>query len=311
MKKIFTLLAISLVLVLPIVSCSTDDESAKQAEKDRNELEIPDDNNNSQIKHNQLALYVSAKNVPVRTLVSFTTMLNGVDVTNQVTYYVNNISISGNSIASTLNGTFKIQAKLDGYIDSPIATVVYGTGTTPNPEPTGNFIFNGTSYNVVVNILIFNGAFLESGQTVPYSSWSSLVLNNTNPEQANIGAMIDFKTPFTIVDPVEGSGNVVMPNGTNETYWRTPQVVVNQTNLTNQVGTGSVHYPNFGGTNATTNNFTANLNFGANTLLINFNGAFLYIDESEENAPAARNQNQTSFKAKLNVNKTTKTSFIK
>lgn len=126
MKKIFRLFAILLVLVLPIVSCTTDDESAKLAQTDKESLEIPTDENTSNIQKNQLALYASASNANVGTLVKLTTFLNGTEVTNQVTYYVNNRQVNGTSITSTLNGTFRIQAKLEGYIDSPIVTVTYG-----------------------------------------------------------------------------------------------------------------------------------------------------------------------------------------
>ncbi|RRJ91660.1 hypothetical protein EG240_05520 [Paenimyroides tangerinum] len=132
MKKIFTLLAILLVLVLPIVSCSADDESAKLAQTDKESLEIPDDENSSNIQKNQLALYASGKNVSVGTPVLLTTFLNGTEVTDQVTYYVNNRQIDGTSITSTLSGTFKVQAKLEGYIDSPIVDVIYTAAGAKN-----------------------------------------------------------------------------------------------------------------------------------------------------------------------------------
>ncbi|WP_177763062.1 hypothetical protein [Flavobacterium sp. I3-2] len=128
MKKIFKLFAISLVFVLPIVSCTTDDESAKQAQTDKESLEIPGDEGSSNIQHNQLALYVSASNVSAGSLVSFTTVLNGEDVTNEVTYYVNDLQIGGSSITSAFPGTFRVKAKLNGYIDSPTVTVVYVGG---------------------------------------------------------------------------------------------------------------------------------------------------------------------------------------
>jgi hypothetical protein len=128
MKKIFTLFAILLVLVLPIVSCTADDESAKQAQTDRESLEIPNDGTPSNIQQNQLALYASASNASVGTIVKLTTFLNGIEVTDRVTYYVNNRQVDGTSITSTLNGTFRVQAKLEGFIDSPIVTVTYTGG---------------------------------------------------------------------------------------------------------------------------------------------------------------------------------------
>lgn len=324
MKKIFTLLAISLVLVLPIVSCSADDESAKQAQTDRDSLEIPGDENNSSIQHNQLALYASATQVPVGTLVTFTTNLNGINVTNEVTYYVNNIEVGGNSIASTLNGTFQVQAKLEGYIDSPIVTVVYGNGTNPDPDPnpnpdpdpnpnpnpnpdpdpTGNFILNNQGYEMVINILILEGAFIDEGNPVPYSSWRSVVLNNTNLDNATAGAMIEFKTPFTITNPDTNVGTIVLPNGTNETYVKAVGIFAGNQNFENVVGTGTIHYtPNFD-LGANTNPFTSTVSFNGNTLAINYNGAFGYVDQSE----AARPNSQKTIKnIKLNSNK--KSSF--
>jgi len=125
MKKIFTLLAITLTLALPIVSCSADDVSAKQAQTDRESLEIPNDENNSSVPYNQLALYVSKTIAPRGTMISFTTMLNGVDVTNQVTYYANNLAIEGSSIASVFPGTFQIKAKLAGFTDSQTINVTF------------------------------------------------------------------------------------------------------------------------------------------------------------------------------------------
>ena len=138
MKKILTLLTLLFVLILPIVSCSSDDEAAKQAQTDKGSLIIPEDEDTAPVQQNQLALYVSANSVPVGTLVTFTTTLNGEDVTNQVSYFVNNIAIGGSSIASVNNGTFQIQAKLDGYIDSEIKTVIFGDGTNPEPNPNPN-----------------------------------------------------------------------------------------------------------------------------------------------------------------------------
>lgn len=313
MKKIFTLLAISLVLVLPIVSCTSDDESAKQAQTDRESLIIPGDEDNSNIQHNQLALYASATNVSVRTLVSFTTMLNGEDVTNNVTYYVNGIQVGGSSIASTSSGTFRVQAKLEGYIDSPIVTVVYGGGGNnpdpePNPEPTGNFIFNGQGYNVVANILVLNGAFLDEGETEPYSSWTSVVLNNTNPELATIIAAIDFETPFTITNPETNQGNIVFPNGTNEVYTGAQQIIVNEQNFEDVGGTGAIHYANLN-TSATTAAFASNITFEGNNLHISYNGAFAYINNSQ---PAARtNAESTNKLVKISTKKPTKYKLIK
>lgn len=315
MKKLFRLLAISLVLVLPIVSCTTDDESAKQAQTDKESLIIPGDEDTSNIQHNQLALYASANNVTPGTLVSFTTMLNGEDVTNDVTYYVNNIQVGGSSISSIFNGTFRVQAKLEGYIDSPIVTVVYGGGGNnpnpdpdPNPNPTGNFIFNGQGYNVVANILVLNGAFIDEGETVPYSFWTSVVLNNTDPELATVAAAIDFETPFTITNPETNQGNVVPPNGTNEVYKGAQQILVNDQNFEDVVGTGAIHYVNLN-TSATSNTFASNISFGTNTLQISYNGAFGYVNNSQ---PAARTSSQTTNQlVKISTKKPVKYKLIK
>lgn len=286
MKKIFTLLAISLVLVLPIVSCSADDESAKQAQTDKESLEIPGDTDNSNIQHNQLALYASATQVPTGTLVSFTTMLNGVDVTNEASYFINNIEIGGSSISSIYAGAFRVQAKLEGYIDSPIVTVIYTGTANPNPEPepnpTGNFILNGTSYNVTSHVLVLNGAFIDEGNPTPYSSWTAVVVNNN--QNPTIGAAIDFKTPFTITNPNTNEGQIVLPNGTNETYVGAQQILANALNFEDVTGTGTIHYSTNFTLNGTTNTFTSNITFGTNSLQINYNGAYAYIDESQANA---------------------------
>jgi len=292
MKKIFTLLAISLVLVLPIVSCTADDESAKQAQTDKESLEIPADTDNSNIQHNQLALYASATQVPAGTLVTFTTMLNGVDVTNQASYFVNNIAVGGSSIASVSPGTFYVKAKLEGYIDSPTVTVVYGNGTNPNPQPNpvpepqpeptpnGNFIYNGQSHNVVANVLVLNGAFSEGAGSTPYSSWTSIILNNTNPDLATIIAVIDFKTPFTITNPETNVGTITFPNGTNEVYSGAQEISILGDDFEDVVGTGAIHYQNLN-VEATTNAFTSNISFNGNTLQINYNGAFGYVNNSQ------------------------------
>jgi len=303
MKKIFTLLAISLVLALPIVSCSADDESAKQAQTDRDSLEIPADQDNSSIQHNQLALYASATNVNVGTLVSFTTVLNGVDVTNEVTYYVNNLPVGGSSITSTLNGTFSVQAKLEGYIDSPIVTVVYGGGTNPNPNPTGNFIFNGEGYNVVANILILNQNVLNDDEETARSEWTSMVVNTTDLENVTVGAMINFTTPFTITDLEEGLGTINYPNGTNETYSGLALITVNDFNMQNQIGTGTVHYTNTFDQTAATNTFTSTITFGSNNLQINYNGNFQHIDNSQNARPSAKmTSNIVKLTNKKNIN---------
>lgn len=284
MKKIFTLIAISLVTVFPIVSCSSDDVTAKQAETDRNDLVIPDDENNSNIKHNQLALYASATQVNVGTLVSFTTVLNGINVTNQATYYVNGLEIGGSSISSIFNGTFNVQAKLEGYIDSPIVTVIYTGGTaTPNPTPNGNFILNGQSFNVTTNILVLNGAFAEEGNPTPFSSWTSIVLNANDFNNATVGAAIQFRTPFNITNPELNQGNIVLPNGTNETYTEAPLIFTNNQEFEMVTGNGTIHYNNNFDINGTTNGFTSNINFNGNTLVINYNGAYSFVNNSQTN----------------------------
>nr|WP_317633067.1 hypothetical protein [uncultured Flavobacterium sp.] len=312
MKKIFTLLAISLVLVLPIVSCSADDESAKQAQTDRDSLEIPGDENNSSIQHNQLALYASATQVPVGTLVTFTTNLNGINVTNEVTYYVNNIEVGGNSIASTLNGTFQVQAKLEGYIDSPIVTVVYGNGTNPNPDPdpnpnpNGSFIFNGQNHTVTTNILVLEAIdYLPGSTTEARGFWTSIVTNNANIGQATVGAFIEFTTMFTITDPNTGTGTLTLPNGTSEVYQGISQLLVNN-QLTNDItGSGTIHYtPNFN-LDGTSNSFTSTISFETNNLQINYNGEFSHIDNTEEGARSQRPASNAIQKVKSTIKKGT------
>lgn len=289
MKKILTLLTLLFVLILPIVSCSSDDEAAKQAQTDKGSLIIPDDEDTTPVQQNQLALYVSANSVPVGTLVSFTTTLNGEDVTNQVSYFVNNIAIGGSSIASANNGTFQIQAKLDGYIDSEIKTVIFGDGTNPNPNPepnpNGNFIYNGTSYNATVSILVLNGAFLDEGSTTSAKThWTSIVVNNSDIQSATLGAFIDFRTPFNITEG--NSGNIVLPNGTNEVYTGISQLLVDNVLTEDIVGTGNIHYTaNFSLENQT-NAFTSVVNFNGNNLQINYNGAFSFVDDSPEGRPS-------------------------
>lgn len=307
MKKLFTLLAITLVLVLPIVSCSADDESAKQAETDRESLEIPANGDNSNIQFNQLALYASATDVQVGTLVAFTTMLNGIDVTNEVTYYVNNIEVGGTSITSIYNGTFKVQAKLEGYIDSPIVTVVYGGGNVnpnpnPNPNPTGNFVFNGQGHNVIANYLILNQNILNDDGVTARSEWTSMVVNTTDLENVTIGAMINFTTPFTITDLEGGFGTLNYPNGTNEAYTGLALISVNDFIEQDQVGTGSIHYTNAFDQTANTNTFTSNITFGGNNLQINYNGNFQYIDNSQvERQLAKSNHKLTKVETKKSV----------
>lgn len=310
MKKIFKLFAISLVFVLPIVSCTTDDESAKQAQTDKESLEIPGDEGTSNIQHNQLALYASGTTVNVGTLVSFTTVLNGEDVTNDVTYYVNGLQVGGSSITSAFNGTFRIQAKKEGYIDSPVVTVVYGGGggnPNPDPTPTGNFILNGTGYNVTSHVLVFNGAFLDEGSTVPYTSWTAIVVNNA--QNPTVGAAIDFKTPFTITNPNTNEGEIVLPNGANETYVGAEQILANALNFENVIGTGTIHYTANFNFNGTTNAFTSNITFGTNSLQINYNGAYAFLDNSEADArPAARSMNNL---VKISTKKPTKYGLTK
>ena len=314
MKKLFTLFAISLVLVSPIVSCSSDDVSAKQAETDRNDLVIPEDGDNSNVKFNQLALYASATNVNVGTLVRFTTMLNGIDVTNEVTYYVNNIEVGGSSITSAYNGTFRVQAKLDGYLDSSIVTVVYGGGTNPNPNPTptptGNFIVNGQSFNVNLNVLVLNGAFInEAGQS--HCAWSSFVVDNI--ENVTIGAIINFKTPFTITDPENNLGQIVFPNGNNETFEVIQQINSPVLNVQNATGTGTIHYGNNFSNTATTNSFTSNVTFGTNTLQVNYNGPFAYQNnaQQEQETQARPGAQTTNSIVKAKAYKSTKPFSLK
>lgn len=292
MKKIFTLFAILLVLVLPIVSCSSDDVSAKQAETDRGSLEIPNDEDTSNIQHNQLALYVSKASAQTGELVTFTTMLNGVNVTNQVSYFINNIEIGGYSIASNFPGTFQVQAKLEGYIDSPIVTVVYGgnvnPGPDPDPDPTGNFIFNGQGYTVTNNILVLNGAsFVEGSTTVARSYWTSILVNNADIEQASLGAFIEFTTPFEITDPDTNNGNVILPSGNNEVYYGISQLLVEELYLENVEGSGQVSYPEGFSLTSTSNIFTSNIVFEDNSLQVNFNGAFVFEDNSQNERPTA------------------------
>lgn len=301
MKKIFTLLAILLVLVLPIVSCSSDDVSAKQAETDRESLEIPNDEDHSNIQFNQLALYVSKTAAQTGEMVTFTTVLNGVDVTNQVSYFINNIQIGGYSIASNFPGTFQIQAKMEGYIDSPVVTVVYGGGVNPDPEPNpnGNFIYNGQGHTVTNNILVFLEAAYLPGTTNARSFWQSIIVDNTVISDATVGALIDFHTPFTITDPEEGLGNIVFPNGNNEVYTGISQLLVNGVLTQNIVGTGTIHYTNAFNPDGATNPFTSNVSFAGNTLQINFNGAFDYIDGSQ-NARPENSISQRAVKIKAN-----------
>lgn len=283
MKNFLKLLTLLLVIILPIVSCSEEDEGAKQAQTDKDTLIIPGEGSQPSVQHNQLALYVTANEVPVGTVVTFTTILNGVNVTNQVTYYVNNLQIQGSSISSTQTGTFQVQAKLNGYIDSNIQTIVYGAGN--NPNPTGNFILNNQGYNVNIAAIVYNDIVaIDEAQTQFATYWIAVVANNPQLAQANVRAYVHFLTPVT------GQGQNMeptLPTANNATYFTTTQVTAGGLVINDAQGTGQVSFTtlnidpqtlvgdaNF---NSTSTDPAVNLN-----LRINYAGPIQLIDNTEQ-----------------------------
>lgn len=136
-----------------------------------------------------------------------------------------------------------------------------------------------------------------------------MVVNDLVDENITVGAIIEFKTPFTLSNPETGEGDVSLPNGTNETYIGVPFILINGQDFEDVVGNGTIHYTQNFNYQATSNSFTSNISFNGNTLQINYNGAFTFVNEAAQGArPSATGVNKT---LKTKLGKTSKNNSLK
>lgn len=121
MKKLFYFIAIASISTLGFTSCSEDDPV----------MEIPAPNPNpnvgEQLKISSDATYIEDLDIFFIELgksVKFTTT-SGSNTIDDVTYYVNEVEITGNTYTHTTIANVKVQAKRAGYVDSDILTIQF------------------------------------------------------------------------------------------------------------------------------------------------------------------------------------------
>lgn len=198
MKKIiYSILTLSLILSgsLSMTSCGSDDSST---EVTPNPNPNPEDN---EPQTQTLVVTASATSAYLGEEITLSATLDGAAVTSGVTYYVDDVAVSGNTITSDVAADLLVSAKYQN-VTSDYVTVTFSKNPFLDIEGEGNFVYNGTSYNLDGAYLYLDG-FYGDGNGGATAYWVQYGWSGNNPDSADNFIMIGFDSPATV------SGNQV------------------------------------------------------------------------------------------------------
>ena len=294
MKKIIYSLAILALFSQTIVSCDKDDNGTETINPNPNPNPDPNPNPGTQ---SQIQITASAEQVYLGETITFTATLDGQDVTSTTTFYKDDVAIQGNTLTSNVEGTHLIHASYPNAQNSAYVQVTFSQNPFENIVGTGNFIYNGTTYEINGALLSLQG-FYSDGNGGATAWWIQYGWSGNNPDTAQNFVAISYDTPTTLVG--EQITDYVMPNENQNTYYSIAGLRTNgQAIVTSQYleGTGTLNYTSL---QAETAPATANFNFQVTSPLHNITFTYNGMVSSPDTGgrPAARTANTTSMKLK-------------
>lgn len=229
--------------------------------------------------------------------VIFTATLDGEDVTSTATFYVDEEAITGNTFTSNVEGSFLVHASYPNAQNSLYATLNIVANPFEDITGTGNFIYNGTTYEVDGGYLTLDG-FYSDGNGGATAWWIQYAWSGNDPNTAENFVAISFDTPATLVG--QQVTDYVLPDANQNAYYSIEALRTNgQNQLTTQYleGSGELTYNSL---QAETAPAIADLNFEVTSPLHNvtliYNG--MVTPPETGGRPAARVANTTQMQLK-------------
>ncbi|WP_177761395.1 hypothetical protein [Flavobacterium sp. I3-2] len=266
MKKIiYSILTLSLILTgsLSVTSCGSDDSTTTVTPNPE-----PEDN---EPQTQTLVVTASATSGYLGDVITLSATLDGAAITSGVTYYVDDVAISGNTLTSDVEADLLVSAKYQN-VTSDYVTVSFEENPFLDIEGVGNYSYNGT--NVVIN-----GALLRAINAFPDGNggytiwWIQEGWTGNNPSTSENYIAVSFDTPAVVENNQLVSYE--LPGANMNTYYSIETALINgQLMVSDQFtgGTGVVTYNAFDGeSNPATADFNISVT-GTHNILFNYVG---------------------------------------
>lgn len=293
------MLTLSLVFsgALSVTSCGSDDSTTEVTPNPNpNPNPNPDPEDNDP-QTQELVVAVSTETAYLGETITLSATLDGAPVTTGVTYYVDDVAISGNTITSDVAADLLVSAKYQN-ITSEYVSVTFAVNPFLTIEGEGTFVYNGTTYQLDGALLNLQG-FYGDGQGGVTAYWIQYGWSGNNPNTADDFIAIGFDTPAT----AEGQNitDYVTPDANQNIYYGILGLETNGQSILSEVYLGGSGVITYNSLALNANPITADFNF---QLTGDYNISFNYIgDVSPESTTSARNVNKSKF---ANVSKVVK-----
>lgn len=294
MKKIiYSIFALSLILSgsMVVTSCSSDDGGSTEV----NPNPGPSDNDP---QTQTLVVNVSATTAYLGETITLSATLDGAAVTSGVTYYVDDVAISGNTITSNSVAEMLVSAKYQN-VTSDYVSIAFAENPFLGVEGEGNFVYNGSTYQLDGAYLVLQG-FYGDGNGGATAYWMQYGWSGNNPNTADNFIAIGFDTPAT----VEGQNvtDYVLPDANQNIYYGILGLETNGQSILSEAYLGGSGVITYNSLASTANPVTADFSIQTTG---DHNVTFNYIgDVSPISTASARKVNKSKF---VNVSKVVKT----
>ena len=261
-----------------LTSFSSDDAVAPAPNPNPNPNPDPDPNPNPNPNPEEAKVQITAdaSQAYLGETVTLTATLEGQDVTSEVTFYVDEVAIAGNTVTSDVAASLLIKGKHPNAIDSDYIEVNFAENPFLGIEGTGSFIYNGTSNDIDGAYLILQG-FYPDGNGGATAWWIQYGWSGNNPNTADNLVVISYDTPATLNSSNQVT-DFVYPDENQNVYYSIIAARVNgQEMITEDYvnGTGTITYSNLD-LDSTPPTSTFNMTVtGEHNITFNYNGSIL------------------------------------
>lgn len=145
-----------------------------------------------------LTITASAATAYLGETITLSATLDGAAVTSGVTYYVDDVAISGNTITSAVAADLLVSAKYQN-VTSEYISVSFAVNPFIAIEGEGSFIHNGTTYEINAGFIELLG-YRPDGNGGATIVWAQYGWSGNNPNTAENFVAVTFDTPATLVN---------------------------------------------------------------------------------------------------------------
>ena len=247
MKKIiYSILTLSLILSgsLSVSSCGSDDSSTEVTPNPNPNPNPNPDPTDDDPQTQELVVTASVTSAYLGDTITLSATLDGAAVTSGVTYYVDDVAISGNTITSDVVAEMLVSAKFQN-LTSEYISIAFAENPFLDVDGEGSFTYNGTTVEL-------NGALLEAINVFPDNNggytvwWIQYGWSGNNPNSTDNYIAVSFDTPAVVENNQLVSYE--LPDANQNVYYSIEAAVINGEVKVNEQftgGTGVVTYNAF------------------------------------------------------------------